>query len=277
MRVHAGAEACGASARIAGVSVGEVRASDGTTIIYDVLGGGRPLMFVHGLASRRQAWDPITDELATEFLCIRVDLRGHGASSPAPAYSLPSLVGDVRAVVEQLALGEPPLIVGNSLGGMVAAVYAAVFPTRGVIVVDQLLRWGDFATLIAPFAERLRGEACMEAVLEIERILGVDFSPGDEFERRVRAFSPEVVRGVWDAVLSVPAPELTARAEALLPNITAPLVSLHGGPPPGDYDGWLRGLVRNAVTEIWDGAGHLLHLTERERFVARVRALDHPT
>jgi pimeloyl-ACP methyl ester carboxylesterase len=50
-----------------------------------------------------------------------VDLRGHGDSSTAADYSMQSLVGDVRAVVEDVGLGEPA-VVGHSLGASVAAV-----------------------------------------------------------------------------------------------------------------------------------------------------------
>lgn len=253
---------------------GEVRAPDGTAIAYDVVGEGPPALFLHGLTSSREAWDPVTDGLRRALCCVRVDLRGHGASGLPPDVSLPAMVGDVHAVVTDLAL-ERPLVVGNSLGGTVAAVYAAVFPTRGVVVVDQSLRWGDFGRLLAPFAERLRGPECMDAVLEIERLLGVEFMPGDAFERRVRASPPQVIRQIWGAVLDVPAAELTARAEAVLPNIGVPLVALHGSPPPEDYEAWLRRLVPTATVEVWDGAGHLLHLAERERFVARIRALEH--
>lgn len=63
-------------------------------------------MFVHGMTSFRQSWDPVTDLLVQDFTCVRVDLRGHGASSAASEYSTVSLIGDVSAVVEELALWE---------------------------------------------------------------------------------------------------------------------------------------------------------------------------
>ena len=47
-----------------------------------------------------------------------------------------SLVGDVRAVVEEMALGEPA-IVGHSLGASIAAVYAAAHGARAVVCVES--------------------------------------------------------------------------------------------------------------------------------------------
>ena len=249
------------------------RGDDGPTIAYDVAGHGPLVVFVHGLTSFRQTWDPVTALLAEEFTCVRLDLRGHGASSRTAEYSMVSLVGDVRAVVEEVALGEPA-IVGHSLGASIAAVYAAVHGARAVVCVEGSLRFGEFAGLVQAHAEDLRSQRTMEAVLSIDRALKLEPYTGVEsLERRVLAFPREVVLGIWDALLSTPPEQLTAIAEAILPRIAAPLLSLHGSPPPPDYAAWLTGLARGARVEIWDGTGHMLHLVDPERFAARVRPL----
>ena len=93
------------------------------------------------------------------------------------------------------------------------------------------------------------------------------------------AFPREVVLGIWDALLSTSPEQLTATAEAILPRIAAPLLSLHGSSPAPDYAAWLTGLARGARVETWDGTGHMLHLVDPEQFAARVRPLlaDTPT
>jgi pimeloyl-ACP methyl ester carboxylesterase len=252
---------------------GTLQRDDGPTIAYDVAGHGPLVVFVHGLTSFRQAWDPVTTLLAEEFTCVRLDLRGHGASSRASEYSMVSLVGDVRALVEEVALGEPA-IVGHSLGASIAAVYAAAHGARAVVCVDESLRFGKFAGLVQAHAEDLCSQRTMEAVLSIDRALGLEPYTGvEDIERRVLAFPREVVLGIWDALLSTPPEQLTAIAEAILPRITAPLLSLHGSSPPPDYAAWLTGLARGARVETWDGTGHMLHLVNPDQFVARVRPL----
>ena len=252
---------------------GTLRRDDGPTIAYDVAGRGPLVVFVHGLTSFRQTWDPVTALLAEEFTCVRLDLRGHGASAHAADYSMVSLVGDVRALVEEVGLGEPA-IVGHSLGASVAAVYAAAHGARAVVCVDQSLRFGEFAGLVQAHAEDLRSQRTMEAVLSIDRALKLEPYTGVEnMERRVLAFPREVLLGIWDALLTTPPEQLTAIAEAILPQIAAPLLSLHGSPPPPDYAAWLTGLAGSARVEVWDGTGHMLHLVDRERFAARVRPL----
>jgi pimeloyl-ACP methyl ester carboxylesterase len=230
-------------------------------------------VFVHGLTSFRQSWDPVSTLLAEEFTCVRLDLRGHGASSRAAEYSMVSLVGDLRAVVEKVALGEPA-IVGHSLGASIAAVYAAAHGARAVVCVDQSLRFGEFAGLVQARTDDLRGQHTMQAVLSIDRTLKLEPYTGvEDIERRVLAFPREVVLGIWEELLNTPPEQLTATAEAILPRIAAPLLSLHGSPPPPDYAAWLTGRARGARVEIWDGTGHMLHLVDPERFAARVRPL----
>ena len=257
-----------------GTRAAKVQRGDGPAIAYDVAGDGPPVVFVHGLTSFRQTWEPVTSLLARDFTCVRVDLRGHGESAAAPEYSMPSLVGDVQAVVEDLSLGEPA-IVGHSLGATVAAVYAAAHRARAVACVDQSLRFGDFARRVQQLhADALRGERTMEAVLSIDRDLQLEPYAGiEDLERRVLAFPREVVLGIWDTMLTTPPEQLTAIAEAVLPRISAPLLSLHGSPPPPDYDAWLRRFVPRARIEVWEGTGHMLHLVDPERFAARVRQL----
>jgi pimeloyl-ACP methyl ester carboxylesterase len=252
---------------------GTLQRDDGPTIAYDIAGDGPPVVFIHGLTSFRQTWNPITTLLAPDFTCVRMDLRGHGASSAAQEYSMQSLVGDLRAVVEEVGLGEPS-VVGHSLGASIAVVYAAAHGARTVVCVDQSLRFGEFAALVQARADDLRSPRTMEAVVSIDRALKLEpYADVEELERRILAFPREVVLGIWDALLTTPPEQLTAIAEALLPRVSASLLSLHGSPPPPDYESWLASLGRGARIEIWEGAGHMLHLVHPERFAARVRPL----
>lgn len=96
-------------------------------LAYERHGDGEPLVLVHGVTHRRQAWYPVLDELAQHREVILVDLPGHGES--------PDLVTDGRPVADVLrdefkafldGIGVVrPHVAGNSLGGLVA-LYAGV-------------------------------------------------------------------------------------------------------------------------------------------------------
>jgi pimeloyl-ACP methyl ester carboxylesterase len=95
-------------------------------LAYERLGSGPPLILLHGVGHRHQAWDAVTGQLASQRELIAVDLPGHGDSPPlqtgrpAPAVMLEA----VLALLDRLGLGRPHFA-GNSLGGLLALEAAA--------------------------------------------------------------------------------------------------------------------------------------------------------
>ncbi len=250
-----------------------VRRPDGASIAYDVAGTGPPLVFLHGLTADRRRWAPVTDLLADSFTCVRVDARGHGDSSKAGDYGLLTMAADVGAVVGELGI-DAPAVVGNSLGGSTAAIFAITHPASAVVVVDQSLRPSDTAARVRPLEGRLRGDGFVEAMLEFEEGLGIGPLPDPGRARlraAVRSADPEVVLGVWSQLLSSGEDELDAAMAAALGHLRARCLCLHGTRPAGDYADWLGRSLPHAELEVWDGAGHFLHLVDPARFAARVR------
>ncbi|MET1038650.1 MAG: alpha/beta hydrolase [Aeromicrobium sp.] len=91
-------------------------------LVHTRKGSGEPLVLIHGIGHRRQAWDPVFELLAQSYDVIAVDLAGFGES---PAYPRASLY-DMDSACENLADNfaawgiERPHVVGNSLGGAIA-------------------------------------------------------------------------------------------------------------------------------------------------------------
>ncbi|MCI4592371.1 alpha/beta hydrolase [Sphingobium sp. BYY-5] len=100
---------------------------------------GQPVLFLHGSGQTRQSWGKALLEAARHgYRAISMDLRGHGDSgwSPDGQYSLTVFADDLRTVLA--ALDQPPVIVGASLGGLVAMIVAAADPSaiRALVLVD---------------------------------------------------------------------------------------------------------------------------------------------
>ena len=100
---------------------------------------GPPVLLVIGLTSFAYAWNETAEALGDRYRCIAINLRGHGDSGPTPEreFSFDLWDTDVHALVTTLEL-DRPVIIGHSLGGRVAFVYAGRHPehTRGIVVVD---------------------------------------------------------------------------------------------------------------------------------------------
>ena len=101
--------------------------------------GCPPLLFLHGGCLTAHTWDLVCLALRGDFHCLAVDQRGHGDSewSPTLDYGPDAHVRDIRGLVEQLGL-EQPVLIGHSLGGLNAMIYASAAAEQlaGVVVVD---------------------------------------------------------------------------------------------------------------------------------------------
>lgn len=254
-----------------------IRTSSGVAVAFDVHGAGAPMVLVHGITENRHTWDPLVDDLATDHHVVRVDLRGHGESDREPPYDLLTLASDVHEVCTASGIGRDAILVGHSLGGTVATAYAASFPCRAVVNVDQPLDLGGFQTALQEMAPMLRGdrESCAEAVEMVLDAMRGQLA-GDELARieSLRRTDQDVVLGVWDPVIDTPRDELDTMVRTLASAVAVPYLSLHGIDPGAQYPSFLMGLVPGAVVEIWPEHGHYPHLVDPARFLARLRSFE---
>jgi pimeloyl-ACP methyl ester carboxylesterase len=90
-------------------------------------GAGPPLVLLHGLGHRWQAWSPVLSTLAGHHDVIAMDLPGFG-ESPVPPGGMPAgmaaTVAALAAIIAEMGLDRPH-VAGNSLGGAIALELAA--------------------------------------------------------------------------------------------------------------------------------------------------------
>ena len=97
------------------------------------------LLFLHGLRDVAWALVPVAVPFADRYRIVLPDLRGHGGSDKPGAYSMEHFLIDLHRVITDHVQG-PVWIIGHSLGGQIAARYAAVFPEQvvGLILLEGL-------------------------------------------------------------------------------------------------------------------------------------------
>lgn len=99
--------------------------------------GDRTAVLLHGIQSDHRAWHRVAADLRADgFRVVAVDLAGHGVSPRSRRYSPRSWADDVLESLEAELDGAPDLLVGHSLGALVASLVAERLPPRAAIYVD---------------------------------------------------------------------------------------------------------------------------------------------
>lgn len=110
---------------------------DVTLAYHDFDGDGNAIVLLHGLCGGSHEWKMTVDYLATSSRIIAMDLRGHAFSGKAIDYGRDAFVNDVVDLIEAKQLA-PVILVGQSMGGLVAMLIAARRPdlVRGLVVIE---------------------------------------------------------------------------------------------------------------------------------------------
>lgn len=85
---------------------------------YFETGSGAPMVLLHGLTARWQAWNTIIPELESRWHLYALDLRGHGKSGRGIQYRIVDYARDVVAFLHHLH--QPVVLVGHSTGALTA-------------------------------------------------------------------------------------------------------------------------------------------------------------
>jgi pimeloyl-ACP methyl ester carboxylesterase len=108
---------------------------DGPLHLADFGGDGPPIILVHGLGGSHLNWMLVGDGLAEHGRVVAIDLPGFGRSPKGGRSTAVIPLRNLLARFVKHELGEPAVLVGNSMGGLICLLLAARFPelTRGYV------------------------------------------------------------------------------------------------------------------------------------------------
>lgn len=111
----------------------ELRTVDipGFQVAYLEGGTGEPLLLIHGMGANKDEWNRVASHLTSRHRVIAMDLPGFGDSDKPDdgRYYTPDQVRYLSGFIEALGL-EKVHLGGNSMGGRIAAAYAAEHPDK---------------------------------------------------------------------------------------------------------------------------------------------------
>jgi pimeloyl-ACP methyl ester carboxylesterase len=254
-----------------------------------------PVVLLHGFLDCAESFQFLVDALPRDWSFVAPDWRGFGGSgwNDAP-YWFPDYLGDLDAFLDALAPARPPRVIGHSMGGNVASLYAGIRPGR--------LRWlvslegfglprssSDQAPLrYAEWLDELREpprNSRYESVSQLATVLR-------RRNRRLPPANAEFLAAAWSRPCAGGGIELRAdpwhrlvnpmlyrrdEAEACWRRAALPMLLVSGTEsefhqrlgPDGSPE-YYRSIFRQLVIASIAGAGHMMHHEQPEAVAAAI-------
>ncbi len=244
---------------------------DDLSLYYERDGAGDPpLLFVHGWCCDHTFFGPQFDHFRSSHQVLALDLRGCGNSDrPDDGYDVPNFADDLAWLCAEIGI-ERPVVIGHSLGGMIAIELAARYPKLPLMVVadepgpinplpeTRLVYEGFAAELEGPGADAVR-RAWVEA----------DFKMTDD---------PVISRWIVETMCSVPLNVAAAvirgvnawNGVAALALCEVPLLLLRSATGGSNDPARLLPLKPDLHVGVTVGAGHFNQLEVPEQVTAMI-------
>jgi 3-oxoadipate enol-lactonase len=251
-------------------------------LIGEAAGAGAPVVFVHGIGGSARIWEAqLMTFCAAGHTSVAVNLLGYGGRPPVSEVTFEALATDVEALVASIGL-DRPVLVGHSLGGMVAQTMVRRQPGvyRAVVLCATSPAFGnpsgDFQKKFV--SDRLAPLAAGRTMTELAPSI-VDEIMGPKPDAAARAHAIAIMGGTpADTYRANVHGIVTFDERANLANIRIPVLCLaaehdRNAPPPMMER--MAGKIPDARYVCLPSVGHLPNLEAPDAFDASVLAFLH--
>ena len=183
----------------------------GEMAYLDSDGSGNPLIFLHGTGCDATDWKSVIEFLPDNLRSIALDFRGHGHSSvPTKPFTIGDLAADVLYLMDTIKV-QQTILVGHSLGGMVAMeVVKDCAKVSGIVLLEG---WTSLSSVHGAFKQdRFYGGLSKVKISEIQT----------KSEQTRNRFNPDVWSSFWRTVREFD-------GYSFLENAAIPIVEVFGG------------------------------------------------
>jgi pimeloyl-ACP methyl ester carboxylesterase len=268
--------------------------------------GQAPWVLVHGWMDVAASYQFVVDALAQNHYLIAPDWRGYGQSQPGPegtpqadSFWFADYLADLDFVLDHYAPNQPVNLVGHSMGGNVAMLYAGVRPER-IRRLINLEGFGMPATVPAMAPGRYAKWMDELKKFHANAVSLQSYDSADSVARRLMKTNPRLASdkaawlarqwaresssGTWEIQghaahkLSTPLLYRVEEVLAIYQRITAPVLAVEASDSGPDQ--WWKGAytlaqyherlqsVPNAQIARIQNAGHMLHHDQPEALAA---------
>jgi 3-oxoadipate enol-lactonase len=252
---------------------------DNGFLVYDCIGQGIPLLFIHGYPLSRQIWLPQMEGLSDISSLISVDLRGHGESYPFEGlYTMDLLASDCKRLIDDLHIITPILVCGLSMGGYVTLALYHRYPE---------LFQGMILTSTKPGPDSPEAKTNRETAIKNVLDHGVSFIADGMLPKMLSpatlASKSNLINSIREIMLETSILGIVGALQGmrdrpdstpLLPQIKCPVLIIHGVDdqliPIREAEMMHEHIPDSRLIAI-RAAGHLLNLEKPEQFNQAIR------
>lgn len=227
---------------------------------YRLMGQGIPIILIHGHNRDGDDFATIAADLAQHYQVLVPDLRFHGQSDNIPLdhpAGLSDLAQDLHAILEALDFRQPVML-GHSLGGMVALDYWRQYPgsVRALVLEDSFPHFQTGSDLLGGLFAPTADPALRARIMA---------------KSEANAAGGRVPHSVWQSILNF-------NAKPWLAGINVPTLALQGdrGRSPTELRHALETLgtaqIPNVQIVPFAQCGHFIALEQPARYCAVLRA-----
>lgn len=241
------------------------------------------MVLLHGVGLRAEAWEPMLPHLEKRFALSVLDMPGHGESRP---FDQQPVLGDYTREIAK-AIDSPSVIVGHSMGALIAADLAIRHPglVSGVVPLNAVFRRSDEARrAVARRAKDIVENGNGDPTETLTRWFGKtpegsDKAANTSCQQWLTKVDPKGYAHAYSVFAREDGPSDTALAA-----LHCPALFITGSEEPNSTPDMSRRLadrVPDGRAEIISGARHMMPMTHAEKVCGllidwhRVRGFDH--
>lgn len=236
---------------------------------------GVPVILLHGYTDSRHSFDLTAPHLPASLRVFALSMRGHGNSDrPEASYRPADFAADVSAFLDVMGL-ESAVIVGHSLGGIIAQRFAIDYPSRTRALVLAATFAADAGH---PLFRSFYDQSLAGLTDPVDPAFGREFQVSTitrpvppEFLELVVSETMKLPARVWKAVMEGVIAEDQSAARS---GIRVPTLIIWGDQDAYSGRGEQAALaaIPGATMIAYEGTGHAVHWEEPVRFAADVAA-----